>query len=876
VEADYNLLLKWNSSLGFMRCAEDNLQLTDSQGGGRKGRSAIDLAVKKAVTYDYIRINKEEAINIELDAEACFNMMVELCQNLACLSHGADPLYIRLHAQTQRAQRYYIKHAYGISEIYNTHSDSNPWYGAGQGTGDACPQWIIQSDNLIRAYKTQVKPWVMIHPNGLPAIEQAIDAFIDDTTLITGGRSTSVKMTITQMAQENLLHWHHLLRASGGRLNPQKCSTLMFHWTYNEEGTATITPPQNTPTQQLVIPDKNNTPHVLNQNNPSEAVRLLRVQIAMDGNYKQELGMFVQQNQRYVQAIQNCSLTQQEAGIIYKQCYLPTVSYPLPATNIPPELLHRHQAKATTAFLAKMGYRRNMPRAVVYAPKAIGGLGFRHLGFEQGVQQTLQLIKHMRANTTNGALFQLAINTYQLHAGLSKPILEDTRPCPWIPARWFNSIRQFLHTTNSQVILDKLWTIQHRRHFDRHLMEEFIQCNLTTRELQLINNVRLYLRVTTLSEISNHSGTHVLQQYMQYPNLETPFQHTYPHVGSTLKWPTQLLPGPQSWKLWKRIVQRVFCYTNSNKLVRPMGSWISDTYDANWQWSWYLCTQSSTLYQWTHNQWDEYIPVSRRQTYTSYSSQATGTRTMLPPKAAPVTPIFTNQGIWIDLPAAVVYTTATTPTHQPLLRIDQRLTTPPTQWDNKLWPNIQVNTRIPDLYQQIMSGRLITIHSDAAMNPNRDSSFAWLIATDKPIWTGEGAVPGPVEDAHTGRSEAYGLLMAMRFLVHYLCHFPMTYHMTRTMVAYCDNSGTVSQIESLLKEKQRLTSSTIMDDYDVYEEIAQATRNLHPLRVQYQHIKGHQDRQTPVHKLTKQAQYNVICDRRAANTLPTLAPYSTN
>jgi len=80
--------------MGFMKCTEDNQQLMDSQGGGRRGRSAIDLTVKKAVTYNYIQINKEEAINIKLDAEACFDMMVEQCQNLACLSHGADPLYI--------------------------------------------------------------------------------------------------------------------------------------------------------------------------------------------------------------------------------------------------------------------------------------------------------------------------------------------------------------------------------------------------------------------------------------------------------------------------------------------------------------------------------------------------------------------------------------------------------------------------------------------------------------------------------------------------------------------------------------------------------------------------------------------------------------
>jgi len=146
----------------------------------------------------------------------------------------------------------------------------------------------------------------------------------------------------------------------------------------------------------------------------------------MDGNYKAEIGLFVQRNQRYVQALQQCNLTHREAGIIYKQCYLPTISYPLPATNIPTDLIHRHQAKATTVFLAKMGYRRTMPQAVVYAPKALGGVGFRHLWAEQGVQQSMQLIKHLRAQTSNGALFKLVINTYQLHSGLSHPILEDT------------------------------------------------------------------------------------------------------------------------------------------------------------------------------------------------------------------------------------------------------------------------------------------------------------------------------------------------------------------------------------------------------------------------------------------------------------------
>jgi len=60
------------------------------------------------------------------------------------------------------------------SKVYNTHSETHPWYGTGQGMGDACPRWIIQSNNLILAYKTQVQHWLMQHPTGLPALKQAI------------------------------------------------------------------------------------------------------------------------------------------------------------------------------------------------------------------------------------------------------------------------------------------------------------------------------------------------------------------------------------------------------------------------------------------------------------------------------------------------------------------------------------------------------------------------------------------------------------------------------------------------------------------------------------------------------------------------------
>jgi len=115
-----------------------------------------------------------------------------------------------------------------------------------------------------------------------------------------------------------------------------------------------------------------------------------------------------------------------------------------PKGYLPTPSNYKTQAAVTALFLNKMGYQRHMPWAVVYALAMVGGLDFRHLGFEQGVQQTLQLVKHLRAASTNGVLYRSLIDAYQIHSGIAQPILEDTRHLPWSSPGWLTSIRQFM------------------------------------------------------------------------------------------------------------------------------------------------------------------------------------------------------------------------------------------------------------------------------------------------------------------------------------------------------------------------------------------------------------------------------------------------
>jgi len=291
VKADYNLLLKWYGPKGFMQCAEDHNQLTPYQGGGRRGRSAIDLACKKVAAYDYVTITRTMAASLLFDLQQCFDNMNEACANLSCLQHGADPRYLRLHAQTQQQNRYYVKHAYGISSEYNQFTSQHPWYGAGQGTVDAASRWVVQSHSLITAYHSEAHVWDLSNPITHISQRMGIDAYMDDMNQILGTDQASLLATVLPNAQTDIDLWQGLIQASSGTLNLSKSSWTPFKWTFDTIGNAHLQSPPDLPQYHITASDQTGTRHTIVRNTPNQANRVLGVHLAADGNYIAELSV---------------------------------------------------------------------------------------------------------------------------------------------------------------------------------------------------------------------------------------------------------------------------------------------------------------------------------------------------------------------------------------------------------------------------------------------------------------------------------------------------------------------------------------------------------------------------------------------------------
>jgi len=166
------------------------------------------------------------------------------------------------------------------------------------------------------------------------------------------------------------------------------------------------------------------------------------------------------------------------------------------------------------------------------------------------------------------------------------------------------------------------------------------------------------------------------------------------------------------------------------------------------------------------------------------------------------------------------------------------------------------------LYRLLCMKRPLMLVSDASVQKNGCSGFAWAIAAGPtPIWRSLGLAHSPSDDIHSGRGEAFGLLAAILFIRHYISYYPPLEFDT-TMTCHCDNSGVITNLTNLQKKPKLWLNDTMHNDMDLYLEITANARANTRLLFRFIHVKGHQDTK-PDHQLTTPEQHNVECDRCA-------------
>jgi len=197
-----------------------------------------------------------------------------------------------------------------------------------------------------------------------------------------------------------------------------------------------------------------------------------------------------------------------------------------------------------------------------------------------------------------------------------------------------SNIWSYLNCITRKIILHQPWTIPKIRQNDRHIMNDLIKDQIPEKDLCILNNCRVYLQITTLAEITNHKGKHLISEALYSKHNESPSLREV--SKSKYNWPNQNNPGKKAWRLWTRTIWRLYTKLGLNSLLKiPLDGWLH-TANMVQQWRYSVKPTTKKLYS---NMFDMQsintmtnIPTNQTHLYIQYDPTAATQTVQLDPQ----------------------------------------------------------------------------------------------------------------------------------------------------------------------------------------------------------------------------------------------------
>lgn len=484
-------------------------------------------------------------------------------------------------------------------------------------------------------------------------------------------------------------------------------------------------------------------------------------------------------------------------------------------------------------LIGACGFSRNTPLAVLYGPTHLGGAGFIKWYTVQGEGQIINFLQHWRTTTEVGLMLRIALYWAQHFAGISQPLLTDHNTnLTYVPSRWIMSLRDFLISINSRLHIYRPLIYPIQRQHDRLIMDVVDSISTFNRDqIESINLCRLYLQISTISDMTNEEGTH-----LQPAAIHGPPTHFY----STPKWlyPVQNKPSHKVWVHWLRFLDIIA--GPSRSLHQSLGEWLASSTHLAREWN--ELRHKTGQYHYVQ----QLVDKSKWLQFTRHQKtwQATCITTQLP--FDDLFPCRQSMPLQISLS---LYPNQTVRTYPATFHEFLEQQTPQVQHFLSV-VNLQHDPfTIMNFLQNDDVNYLVT---DGSSLPSR-IAYGWVLALDDETILAEGQ--GPAAGNTTSyRAEAYGLHAGLHVL-QLLCQYTNSSFAALTIL--CDNQGIITRAEARHQYDEPFPTSTTNAEWDQLEHAHQIAQQLR-LEMSYQHVKGHQDDSD--HELDLPAKLNVCAD----------------
>ena len=864
-EADFNLLLGIHCRKLDHHC-EDH-QLINEGCCARINKQAKDPALTDTLQADLSCLQRTPLIRFNNDASSCYDRIPPNLSNLCLRSFGMPKNVASIQGAMLQGARYHTRTSLGVSDAHYSHTPENPVFGTGQGSAGSPCAWGKIASRALDLHAQHNHGANYRDPLDHHQVKINMMGYVDDNNITVSSGPLSPSNTTESLihkAQQDAQLWHDILHATGGALNLGKCFYQAISHHFTTSGTPAITQLDTDTDITIVDPDGN--PQKIRNLSPFTSYRSLGFYQSMSGLKAKQRDVVKEKVAMHARKLAMSHVSARAAWIHYTSVFLPSVLYPLSLSYLPKSTLQDIQRPYTSILLNKMHFIRSYPRVVAFGPTSHGGLGLRDLYLETGADALGLILRHLRSPSNITTLLRVAISTMQFSSGVGYPILQyPSRPIPYLEGLWLPWVRSFLSDIEGSLEISNIPISPPRREGDRYLMEIAIDSQLySAKELHVINNYRLYLRLVTLSDCCNASGTHILRSVLAGHTTQDGVHHSC-HIY-------QERPSHRWDQVWKNFL-RTLTVGNTLRLRHPLGPWHPIKHPSHGWWPYYLSPSQVCLYKRMdadslHPPQPPRFSIHHQSDNNLYAPRSTELCRDLPTDAYPVD----TQ----DLPAGW----EVVPNNQPP-DPSPPLPPPAVCWEDHLqslpahekeflhhveWllPPSEVATLVLTLSD-------ILLATDGGAKDDK-GSLGWVLCTEdgERLAKGSGTVTGP--NPHSFRAEVCALHTGVTLVqeLHRFYH-PLPSTQDGQLTIHTDSESMIKKLRRLRTYPIAIHRAVLDSDWDVLQAL-HAKLQAFPTYPSINHVTSHQDNHKPVDQLPLPAQLNVEADTMATAGLQAAQP----
>ena len=555
----------------LMRHMVDTQQIDITTFGSIPGRDAKEAMKLLDMVMTNHRLMSRTLVTVFNDAAGCFDRIRPNMADLAMRRVGCPKSITNTHSIAQLGMTHRVKTAMGISP------GSIKWDstmlrcvtiagilhllgnigGIGQGGGGSPVGWLVVLLIMIKAYRHFSPGATVTDPYGDSSCNLHVVSYVDDNSLLRSFDPTETASSIVNTVSTELTSWWKLLRVTGGDLALEKCTYSIMKWKwkgyYNDRTLDII----NSDVDKVIVVDQAGGHISIRHLHPEKAERQLGIRLSMQGNWNDELQHRTTQVKNLCERLYCAHLSHYEAFMAYQFYIQSALYYALPLTVFSFDECVSLNKIILNKVLPKCGINRHTPRAVVFAPKAIGGLEFDHVWTKQFTLHLEMIQMHLRRRDTLGQTYLCNLNCMQLLVGKSTCFLalEPTQHRYVDQSGGLGMLWLACYTLEIQLIVPSMMIPGTKDNNDRLLMDVATEdplLRLNNRKLVAINSCRLFHGVTSIGDMYYYTGTRLNLGFLS------------PQGGRQIKkhllknWPFQPEPTSWQWQIWKEFIYRNF------------------------------------------------------------------------------------------------------------------------------------------------------------------------------------------------------------------------------------------------------------------------------------------------------------------------------